>query len=829
MFISTFQDLRYSLRALLKHRNFTAAALLTLALGIGINTSIFTLLYSVAFRPLAVKDPDRVVNVYQTLEGEFSRQVEGSAELLSYPEYLNYRDRVAGVSGLAASADVKLYLGGNNVERINGLMVTDNYFSLLGGGSALGRTFFDKEFSDKYRQEPLPSPVAVLSYGFWQRRFGSDQSVIGTSITLNRQRFTILGVAANDFRGAEMSIPDVWIPVTMQPAVMPESKFLALPNCSWLSVVGRLKDNVSLTQLQAEMQLVAAQMDQEYPGRKSIVNVMKGSYLNSPEARSEGIPIAIMVMAAVGLVLLIACANVSNLMLARAATRRKEIAVRLALGASRWRLIRLLLAESLLLAILGGFAGLFLAVCLPPILLSVIPDAGLDIDFTPNATVFAYMFLISLITGVTFGLAPAIQSTKPNLTAALRSSRNRARSSRPHLRNLMVIGQVAVSLVLLIGAGLLARGLHRAQSTDLGFDQKNLIVISMDLTTQGYDEARSSTLYGQLFDRLKALPGIRSVSLAQTVPFAGGRDETIEIEGGDATSHRSAPSVSANEVSAEYFQTLGIPLRRGRYFTDEEARSGQSPAVISEAMANRFWPAPSPIGPMGAIGKRFKDGQGTSHEIIGVVADVSSRHIGKLDGPFFYTPAQSLLSGKLPGQSFLLRTNENQPGVVSAIREVARSLDKDAVVSVEPLEENVRRMLEPARVSAWFSGTVSLLALIIAATGIYGMLSYLVVERTSEIGIRMALGAERRNVLLLIVSDGMKLAGIGTAIGLALAFVLTKVMSSLLFGVGPTDILSDAFTLAVVSIGALAVALLACYIPARRATKVDPLVALRNE
>ncbi len=320
MLTSTFQDLRFALRSLLKHRNFTAAALLTLALGIGINTSIFTLLYSVAFRPLAVTDPDRIVNVYQTLEGEFSRQVEGSADLLSYPEYLKYRDGASRVSGLAASAEVKLYLGGNNVERINGLMVTDNYFSLLGGGTSLGRTFFDNEC-----QAPLQCPVAVLSHGFWQRRFGSDQSVIGTSITLNRQRFTVIGIAAPNFHGAEMSIPDVWIPVTMEPAVRPESNFLELANCSWLSVVGRLKDNVSLQQLQAELQLVAARMDQEYPGRTSIVSVMPGSYVNSPELRSEGIPIAILVMAAVGLVLLIACANVSNLMLARAATSEKRL------------------------------------------------------------------------------------------------------------------------------------------------------------------------------------------------------------------------------------------------------------------------------------------------------------------------------------------------------------------------------------------------------------------------------------------------------------------------------------------------------------------------
>lgn len=803
-----FHDLRYSVRALIKHRNFTVAALLTLALGIGINTSIFTLLYSVAFRPLPVKDPDRVVNVYQILEGEFSRQVEGNVALLSYPEYLNYRDRVAGLSGLAASADLKLHLGGGNVERVNGLMVTDNYFSLLGGGSVLGRTFFDQEC-----QTPLQCPVAVLSYSFWQRRFASDQSVVGSSLTLNRQRFTVVGVAAQDFRGAEMTVPDVWIPITMQPAVAPERKLLDVANCSWLSVIGRLKDGVALPQVQAEMQLVAAQMDHEHPGRKTTVNVMPGSYLNSPEVRSEGTPIAILVMAAVGLVLLIACANVSNLMLARAAARRKEIALRLALGASRSRLIRLLLTESLVLAVLGGIAGLLLATSLPPILLSIIPEAGLDVDFRPNATVFGYMFLISLITGVVFGLAPAIQSTKPNLTDALKSTRIGSRVSRGRLRNLLVIGQVAVSLVLLIGAGLLVRGLQQAQSTDLGFDQKNLVVLSMDLTAQGYDEPRAATLYAQLSERLKALPQIKSVSLTAIPPFLGTRETTVDVDGAPGA---SSVNVSANVVSAEYLQTLGIPLRRGRGFTEEDGRSGVSTAVVSQAMANRFWPGADPIG------KRFKDNSGTSHDIIGVVADISSTQIGNLDGPLFYTPASP---GKLTGLSFVLRTNENLAAGVTAIREVARSIDKDLFITAEPLEENVRRMLEPARMGAWFSGTVSLLALLIAATGVYGMLSYHVVERTSEIGIRMALGAQRRNVLLLIVSDGMKLAAIGTGIGLAGAVAVMQVMSSLLVGVGPTD----ALTFVTVSMGALAVALLACYIPARRATKVDPLVSLRNE
>jgi putative ABC transport system permease protein len=366
-------------------------------------------------------------------------------------------------------------------------------------------------------------------------------------------------------------------------------------------------------------------------------------------------------------------------------------------------------------------------------------------------------------------------------------------------------------MVLLIGAGLLVRTLQKAQSTDVGFDSKNLIVLSMDVTPLGYDQTRATTLRAQLAERLKALPGIKSVSSAEIMPFAGRRDDLMDIEGGD-----SGLRVNANAVSPEYFQTLGIPLRRGRQFTEEDVRSGQLPAVVSQATANRFWSGGNPIG------QRFRDGDGKSHEIIGVVADVSSTYIGKLDGPFFYTP-DSLTN--LSTHSFVLRTNGNVNASLSAVREAARSLDKDAFFTVEPLEENVRRTLEPARTGAWFSGTVSLLALIIAATGIYGVLSYNVVERTSEIGIRMALGAQRRSVLLLIVSDGLKLATIGTAIGIALGVVLTKVLGSVLVSLSATD----AITFVTVSSGALVVSLMACYIPARRATKVDPLVALRNE
>jgi putative ABC transport system permease protein len=418
------------------------------------------------------------------------------------------------------------------------------------------------------------------------------------------------------------------------------------------------------------------------------------------------------------------------------------------------------------------------------------------------------MFVLSLLTGVVFGLAPAIQSTKPDLTAALRSGNGR-RVSRSHLRNLLVIGQVAVSLVLLLGAGLLVSTLKRAQSADVGFDSKNLVLVSLDVSALGYDAARSSTLRAQLAERLQAMPEIKQLGSAQIMPFAGRRDDAVDIDG-----QGSGISVNANLVSPEFFQTLGIHVRRGREFTQEDVRSGQAPAIITQAMANRFWSNADPIG------QHFRDGDGNWHEIIGVVSDISSTHVGKLDGPLFYTPGSL---AQLAENSFVLRTNGNVS--LNAIREVAHSVEKDAFVTVEPLEENVRRALEPARTGAWFSGTIGLLALIIAATGIYGMLSYNVIERTSEVGIRMALGAQQRNVLLLIVGDGMKLAAIGTAIGLAVALVLTRILGSVVFGVATTD----AVAFASVAIGALGVALLACYIPARRATRVDPLVALRRE
>ena len=797
----------------MKRPGFTAVAIITLALGIGVNTSIFTLFYSLALRPLPVKDAGEIVNVYQTFEGQWSRRVEGNMALLSYPEYLSYRDKTQAFSGLIAYADTPLTLSGDEGEKVHGLLVSDNYFSVLGAQTLFGRSLMPGEC-----QTTGQCPLAVVSYRFWQRRFGSEPGLVGKTLTLNRQRFTVVGITAPDFRGTEMTLPDVWIPLLMQPAVKPGNDLVVLPDCSWLNVVGRLQKGVSLGQAQAELALLATQADREYTNRKTTVDVVSGAYLNFPEARSRGIPIVEIVMLAVGLVLLIACANVSNLLLARAATRKKEIAVRLALGASRSRLIRQLLTESLLLAVCGGAAGLLVAYWLPPILLSVVPETGADVNFSPNLTVLAYAFVISMITGVIFGLAPALQATKLNLTSALQGTAVSPRFSSSRLRSTLVITQVAVSLVLLISAGLLLRSLQRAQSTDRGFDPVQVLALSLDTTAQGYDSPRTGELYGQLTERLAAMPGVKSVGLASAIPFAGTQFTAIEIEDPGTKLAGRSFQVNVNVVSPSYFQTLGIPLLRGRQFSGQEVTGSQSVAVVSKAMTDRFWPNQDPIG------KHFKDSS-SSYEIIGVARDISSIDPAEHDGPLVYLPAQIERQIDRGGLTVLLKAGGNPLVLAGTARDVVRSLDKNLVVSVKQLGENLDSKLQPARTGAIVSGALSLLALLLAATGIYGVMAYFVTERTREIGIRVALGAQTSDVLKLVVRNGMRLALMGVVIGLTGSFALTRLMSSFLMGVAPTD----ALTFAVVSLGLIAVALVACYIPARRAMRVDPVVALRYE
>ena len=817
-----FQDLHFGIRMLRKNPSFTIVAVLSLALGIGVNTSVFTLVYSLAWRPLPVKDPAGIVHISQTVNGDdYGRRTEGVPSELSYPEYVNYRDQTRSFAGLAAYAEEKITLTGVEAEKINAQMVTDNYFSVLGGEAALGRVFVPNEC-----RMPGACPQAVLSYAFWQRRFGSDPKVIGKALTLNRQPFTVVGVTAPSWSGMGMTAasffdlpliaPDVWVPLIMRGQLAPERDLLSNRDCSCHLVVGRLKPGVSLKQAQADMDVAASQWDQgelvtNNQVRRTNVTVMPGTALNFLEARDFVIPFGVALLAALGLVLVVACANVSNLLLARAVARQKEIGVRLALGASRGRLIRQLMTESLLLALLGGGAGLLLASWAAPLFLSVVPTEGLNMDLNPNWTVFAYCFLVSLLTAILFGFAPALQATRLNLVSMIRAEGTAIsrRISGSRLRNLLVVIQVAVSFALLVCAGLLIRGVQRAQSADLGFNPKNVFVLSLDLASAGYDAQRAAMLNGRLTERLTALSGVESVSFSGALPFSGIGMTPITLEG-----RQPNPRLQAKyrAVSPHYFHTLGIPIIRGRHFTEQEIQAKRPYVVVSQAMAERFWPGQDPIG------KRFN----SVYEVIGVVRDTRSMNFESLDGSLFYAPAFAEEQSRI---NFLLRADANQHGLPVAAKEVVRSLDKNVAVSVKRLEEIIGRKLQPSRFGAIFSSALSLLTLALATLGIYGVIAFLVSHRTREIGIRKALGAQTSDVLGLVIRQGMALVVVGLVVGLMLALSLTRLIAGQLYGVSATD----PATFAAIALSLATVAFVACWIPARRAAKVDPMIALRCE
>jgi len=814
-----WQDLRYGARMLLKQPGFTLAAILTLALGIGANTAIFSVVNSVLLRPPVAAQPEQLLRIFKR-HGNF----------FSFPNYRDLAEGTQAFSMLAAHYPGRLNLRqGDSMGRVYGEFVTGNFFPALGVPAALGRTF-GTETDDA----PGAHPVAVVSHGLWQRRFGGDAGLVGLTIMLNGHRFTVIGIMPEGFRGTWPIglAPELWTPL-MQPQLRPGADFFGDRNRESVNVFGRLKPGVSPAQAQAEVSLVTKRLAETYPVLDPDVNrdlegskVYPLSYL--PEFLMRIIRVFVgLVTVIAGLVLLLVCANVANLLLSRAVLRRQEVAIRLALGASRRRVIRQLLTESALLALAGGAAGCLLAVWLTNLLRSFhLPtDVPIELNATLDSRALGFTLAVSVLSGVLFGLAPAWHATKLDLVPMLKDDRRGGggRTARFSVRNLLVISQVTMSLVLLICAGLFTRSLQNVHNFDPGFETERVLTVPLDLEAAGYDEARGHLFYRQLLDQFEQTPGVRRVSLAEIIPLKTemARGSQVAVEGSDAPGG-DYPSFLLNTVGPRYFETMGIPLLAGREFNRQDSKGAPLVVVVNETMARRFW-----TGPQSALGRRVRLAERENvlspyYEVVGVVKDSKYRSLGEEPRSFFYVPAlqnyrqQMALHVRTTGEPNLLR---------SAVRDRVLALDKGLPVEVATMRENLAVAFLLPRVAATVLGLVGLFGLSLAMVGIYGVISYAVSQRTGEIGLQMALGAQSRDILRLVIGEGMGLTLIGTIIGLTLAVAMTRLLASLLYGVTATD----SMTFAVVTLFLIGVALLACYLPARKATKIDPMTALRHD
>ena len=797
-----WRDFRFSLRSLLKRPGFTAIALLALALGIGANTAIFSLVNAVILQPLPYRDPDRLISVY----GTRNRSTQGS---VGPTDFLDYRSQNKTFEQFAASGSMMLPMnltGSGEPERLNASIITGNYFDTFGVRPALGRGFSLE--NEKTGQDH----VTVLSHAFWQTRFGGDPNIVNKTINLDGKAYEVLGVMP-----AEVVLPQpaqLWVPINFD--ADPEMK---MRNARFLRGIGRLKEGVTLDQAQTDTDLIAAQLEQQYPDSNTGWSLR---LIPLREILVGGSRTMLFILfGAVGFVLLIACANVANLLLVRAAARQKEIAMRTALGASRLRIIRQMITESLLLAIFGGALGALLAVAGVKLLVSLGEDniprtANVKID----ATVLAFTLLISLATGLLFGLAPAIRTMKENLVDALKDGIRGGSEAmlKNRTRSLLVVFESAIAVMLLIAAGLLIRSLVALQNVDPGFDPNNVLTLRVDLPRQKYNTPeKASNFFEQLETRVAGLPGVEAVGLITDLPLSGeARDMPYRVEGRPATS--DIAFVDFRRVNKNYFSAMRIPLRRGRNFTEQEVRQSDKAIVVSQAFVDSVFPNEE------ALGKRLIIWSGIRnepYEIIGIVGDTRYQSLQGEPSATMYVPTRELLFVNL-----VIRTQGDPLSLVGGVRKEVNALDPDQpIAAIRPMTEWVAMSAAGARYRTTLLGLFALLAMILAATGIYGVMSYSVAQRTQEIGVRMALGARPLDVLKLVVRQGMMLALIGVVVGLAGALALTRVMSSLLFGVTERD----PITFVAVAALLIVVAFISCFVPAHRATKVDPLVALRYE
>ena len=811
------KDISYAVRSLLKRPGFVAVAVVTLALGIGANTAIFSLVNAVLRSSLPVDHPSQIVSVAM-------RSKDDGMSAFSFPNYRDFRDRNDVLSGLLVYRFVPLSLsrsGGN--ERVWGFEVSGNYFDVLGVNAIKGRTFHQDE--DK---TPLANPVAVLSYDSWQKRFGGDPDIVGKDVLLNNHQFKVVGIAPAGFKGTELVYtPEIWLPSAMMQWVEPGANWLEDRDSRNFFAVGRLKPGISSQQAQASLNLLAQQLAKEYPDTnegQAIKIVPPGFIL--PDLRGAVVNFTWVLMAAVGLVLVVTCTNLAGLMLARATDRRREIAIRLAMGANRMRLIRQLLTESVLLSLTGGVAGVLLAVWIVNVLLAFKPpiDFPLSLDVRLDWHVLLFSLCVSLLAGAIFGLAPALQATRPGLSQALRETSAQGGAARTRLRSVLVVAQIAISLIVLIAAGLVVRTLQRLQTMNPGFDAQNALTMSFDLGLQGYDEDRGQQFYRQLTERVQSLPGVKSAAVSDYIPLSlNYNSRNIFVEGLPAERGENVPTAMNATAGPRYFETMRTPLVQGREFTDQDTAKTERVAVVNEAFVRRLMPNVSSSAE--AIGKRFSFGSagGPYRRIVGVAQTGKYFSITEDPRPFVWTP---MSQGYQSNGILTVRTDGNPEALLGAVRKEVQTLDPNLpLFDVKTLTEHMRFALFPPKIAATVLGVFGFVALLLSAIGIYGITSYTVAQRTHEIGIRLALGAQLRDVLRLVLTHGFKVTIIGAALGLGGAYLATRAITSVLYGVSATDPL----TFIAVSGLLIGVALLACYVPSRRATKVDPLVALRNE
>jgi len=826
-----WQDLRYGVRMLRQRPGFTVVALLALALGIGVNTTIFSAVNGFVLRPLPVKQPEEVVQVF------WGSQREGEVwNNFSYPNFVDLREQNKSFSGLFAWQMLSVAIsdsagraaeGNNRSDIIWGETVSGNYFDVLGVQPMLGRGFLPEE-----DRTPNTHPVVVLSQALWQRRFNADPAIIGRAVYLNGQAFTVIGVAPAWFRGVKFAIAqDFWVPLMMQAQLGVGKKWQTARGWQFLRVLGRLKPGVTREQARADLNLIGAKLAQLYPRENA---EMKIAVVPEVQGRFEEVYVflrftSLAALGVVSLVLLVACANVANLLLSRAAARSREIGIRLALGASRWRIVRQLLTESMLLAVGGGSLGWLLAFWGSDLVHASIPPLPYRIylDVSPDWRVFKWTAAISLLTGLLFGLVPALIASRPELVSVLKGEwgGQRRRSHRWNLRNLLVVAQVTISLVVLVCAGLFLRSLGKAQKADPGFRAENLVTLMLDPGLLNYSTAEGKRFYAELLRRLEQQPGVRAAALGHYLPLGDSWSSRGPVlrEGEAPPRPNQGLVVDAGVISPNYFETMGTPLVLGRGFTDRDRDGAPAVMIINQALARRLFGSEQQ-----ALGQRLRVNGPDSPlmEIVGIAKSGLYRNLYEEPRPYLFLPQ---FQGEYESQMTLLvsaRTAGDVKSVAASMRREIAQLDaRIPVFGLQVGEQNLSYAYWGPRLGAGMAGTFGVLALVLATMGLYSVLTYSVSQRTKEIGIRLALGAQAGDVLRMVIWQGLRLVAIGGALGLLGAIALGRVLVSLLFGVSTTDPL----TLAAIASLLAGVALLACYLPARRAMRVDPMVALRYE